>query len=176
MNKKNKKKDIILFGDKIQYESVTSIEREEIIENLSKHNYIESMNLVKKMIKFNIEYIMENTQEIKEEKTNKKKDINKENEKEEIENLNPKLLLNFAKITMDDLYKLTIEKIISTYLYYQEYFSNILLAMHIYIKLNYLDKVQHTLLFLKSEMDLNKFSEINQIIIKFMVQNENNIE
>ena len=176
MNKKNKKKDIILFGDKIQYESVTSVEREEILETLSKHNYIESMNLVKKMIKFNIEYIMENTQEIKEEKTNKKKDINKENEKEELEQLNPKLLLNFAKITMDDLYKLTIEKIISTYLYYQEYFSNILLAMHIYIKLNYLDKVQHTLLFLKSEMDLNKFSEINQIIIKFMVQNENNIE
>ena len=106
MNKKNKKKDIILFGDKIQYESVTSVEREEILESLSKHNYIESMNLVKKMIKFNIEYIMENTQEIKEEKTNKKKDINKENEKEELENLNPKLLLNFAKITMDDLYKL----------------------------------------------------------------------
>ena len=76
MNKKNKKKDIILFGDKIQYESVTSVEREEILESLSKHNYIESMNLVKKMIKFNIEYIMENTQEIKEEKTNKKKDSN----------------------------------------------------------------------------------------------------
>ena len=134
------------------------------------------------MIKTNIEFIMENTQEIKEEKTNKRKDYNKETEKEkekeELEKLgqNEKPLINFAKISVDDLHKLTIEKIISTYLYFQEYFSNILLIIHIYVKMNYLDKIMQTLLLLKSEMDQNKFYEINQLIIKFMVQNENNIE
>ena len=42
--------------------------------------------------------------------------------------------------------------------------------------MNLLDKINSTLMLLKSEMELNKFTEINQIIIKFMVQNENNIE
>ena len=79
-------------------------------------------------------------------------------------------------MTIDDLYKKTIEKIINTFLHFEEYFSNILLAIHIYTKINATDKIQRTLHFLKREMTLNKFSEINQIIIQFMVQNENNIE
>ena len=173
----NNKKDLISFGDKITYSPVTSEKRDNVLEYLSKHKYLEAINIAKQMIKLNIEFIQENTQEIKLEKNNKRKDLNKENEKskEEIV-LNEKLLLNFAKISMDDLHKLTIEKIISTYLYFQEYFSNILLIIHLYIKMNYIDKIYQTFLFLKSEMELNKFSEVNQIIVKFMVQNENNIE
>ena len=175
----NNKKDLILFGDKITFESVTSEQREKIFEYFIQHNYIESMNLIRQMIKMNIEYIMENTQEIKEEKHIKKKENTKEQGKEEADKLNApinKPLLNFAKMSMDDLNKLKIEKIITTYLYYQEYFSNILLVAHIYIKMNYLDKISHILFFLKNEMEQNKFCEIVNIIIKFMVQNENNIE
>ena len=173
----NAKKDLISFGDKITYSPVTSEKRDNVLECLSQLKYIEAITFAKQMIKSNIEFIMENTQEIKQEKNNKRKDPNKENDKNKEENvLNEKPLLNFAKISMDDLHKLTIEKIISTYLYYQEYFSNILLIIHIYIKMNYLEKIYQTFLFLKSEMELNKFSEVNQIIIKFMVQNENNIE
>ena len=176
--KTNPKKDIITFGDKITYEPFTYEQREEIIECMSQNRYLEAIYLVKKMIKTNIEYILENTQEIKEEKTNKRREQNKKNEKEELDNLasNEKPLINLAKITNDDLHKLTIEKIISTYLYYQEYFSNILLIIHIYLKMNFLDRIYRTLMLLKSEMELNKFYEINQLIIKFMVQNENNIK
>ena len=174
----NNKKDLILFGDEITFESVTAEQREKIFEYYIQHNYIESMNLIRQMIKSNIDFIMENTQEIKEEKNIKKKDNTKEQEKEEdkLNAQNKKPLLNFAKMPMDDLNKLTIEKIISTYLYYQEYFSNILLVVHIYIKMNYLDKIFHILFFLKNEMEQNKFCEIINIIIKFMIQNENNIE
>ena len=176
--KTNPKKDLITFGDKITYEPFTYEQREEIIECMSQNRYLEAIYLVKKMIKTNIEYILENTQEIKEEKTNKRREQNKKNEKEELDNLasNEKPLINLAKITNDDLHKLTIEKIISTYLYYQEYFSNILLIIHIYLKMNFLDRIYRTLMLLKSEMELNKFYEINQLIIKFMVQNENYIK
>ena len=178
--KTNIKKDIISFGDEITYSPVTSEKRDDILDLIMQRRYVEAINSVKQMIKTNIEFIMENTQEIKEEKNNKRKEYNKEieKEKEEADKLasNEKPLINLAKIALDDLHKLTIEKIISTYLYFQEYFSNILLIIHLYIKMNLLDKINSTLMLLKSEMELNKFTEINQIIIKFMVQNENNIE
>ena len=117
----NAKKDLISFGDKITYSPVTSEKRDNVLEFLSQLKYIEAITFAKQMIKSNIEFIMENTQEIKQEKNNKRKDPNKENDKNKEENvLNEKPLLNFAKISMDDLHKLTIEKIISTYLYYQE--------------------------------------------------------
>ena len=178
--KTNIKKDIISFGDEITYSPVTSEKRDDILDLIIQRRYVEAINSVKQMIKTNIEFIMENTQEIKEEKNNKRKEYNKEieKEKEEADKLasNEKPLINLAKIALDDLHKLTIEKIISTYLYFQEYFSNILLIIHLYIKMNLLDKINSTLMLLKSEMELNKFTEINQIIIKFMVQNENNIE
>ena len=174
--KSNPKKDVILFGDKISFEPVTSIQREEVFDLIGKNKYLEALISVKKMIKINIDFITENTQEIKKEKNNKKKELTKEKEIEKEENIKEKILINFSKISMDDLYKLSIEKIISTYLYYQEYFSNILLVIHLYLKLNLLDKINRTLLFLKREMDLNKFSDINKMIIKFMVQNESNIE
>ena len=180
MKKLSIKKDVILFGDKITFESVTTDQREEILEYLSRNKYIDAMNLAKQMIKSNIEFLKENTQEIPKEKTNKRKDTSKESQKEEPEkhntSVNIKPLINFGEISFDDLYKYTIEKIISTYLYYQEYFSNILLAIHLYIKLNHLEKVYHVLNFLRNEMESMKFCEINQMIIKFMVQNENNIE
>ena len=180
MKKLSIKKDVILFGDKIAFQSITSNQREEILELLSRNKYLEAMNLTKQMIKSNIEFLKENTQEIPKEKSNKKKDGTKEPQKEEIEkhntSTNLKPLINFGEISIDDLYKYTIEKIISTYLYYQEYFSNILLVIHLYIKLNYLEKVYRVLNFLKNEMESIKFCEINQMIIKFMVQNENNIE
>ena len=180
MKKLSIKKDVILFGDKISFQSITSNQREEILELLSRNKYLEAMNLTKQMIKSNIEFLKENTQEIPKEKSNKKKDGTKEPQKEEIEkhntSTNLKPLINFGEISIDDLYKYTIEKIISTYLYYQEYFSNILLVIHLYIKLNYLEKVYRVLNFLKNEMESIKFCEINQMIIKFMVQNENNIE
>ena len=174
--KSNPKKDVILFGDKISFEPVTSSQREEVFDLIGKNKYLEALISVKKMIKINIDFITENTQEIKKEKNNKKKELTKEKEIEKEENIKEKILINFSKISMDDLYKLSIEKIISTYLYYQEYFSNILLVIHLYLKLNLLDKINRTLLFLKREMDLNKFSDINKMIIKFMVQNESNIE
>ena len=173
----------ILFGDEIKFESKTAEKRKEIFEYLSQEKYFEALNLVNSIIKENIEFISENTQEIIEEKANKRKDFDKEKEKdkekEDIQKngtFREKMLLNFAKISTDDLYKKTIEKIISTFLYFEEYFSNILLTLHIYTKINSRDKIQRTLYFLKREMTLNKFSEINQIIIQFMVQNENNIE
>ena len=173
----------ILFGDEIKFESKTAEKRKEIFEYLSQEKYFEALNLVNSIIKENIEFISENTQEIIEEKANKRKDFDKEKEKdkekEDIQKngtFREKMLLNFAKISTDDLYKKTIEKIISTFLYFEEYFSNILLTLHIYTKMNSRDKIQRTLYFLKREMTLNKFSEINQIIIQFMVQNENNIE
>ena len=173
----------ILFGDAIIFESKTAEKRKEIFEYLSQEKYFEALNLVNSIIKENIEFISENTQEIIEEKANKRKDFDKEKEKdkekEDIQKngtFREKMLLNFAKISTDDLYKKTIEKIISTFLYFEEYFSNILLTLHIYTKINSRDKIQRTLYFLKREMTLNKFSEINQIIIQFMVQNENNIE
>ena len=162
----NAKKDLISFGDKITYSPVTSEKRDNVLECLSQLKYIEAITFAKQMIKSNIEFIMENTQEIKQEKNNKRKDPNKENDKNKEENvLNEKPLLNFAKISMDDLHKLTIEKIISTYLYYQEYFSNILLIIHIYIKMNYLEKIYQTFLFLKSEMELNKFINVKKFIL-----------
>ena len=174
--KTNIKKDIISFGDEITYSPVTSEKRDDILDLIMQHRYVEAINSVKQMIKTNIEFIMENTQEIKEEKNNKRKETEKEKEEAEKFASNEKPLINLAKIALDDLHKLTIEKIISTYLYFQEYFSNILLIIHLYIKMNLLDKINSTLMLLKSEMELNKFTEINQIIIKFMVQNENNIE
>ena len=174
---------IILFGDKIEFESETSEKRKEVFEYLSQEKYFEALDLVNSIIKINIEYILENTQEIIEEKNIKRKDVDKEKEKEKEKediqnntNSKEKSLINFAKLSLDDLYKKTIEKIISTHLYFEEYFSNILLAIHIYTKINSRDKIFRTLQFLKREMVLNKFSEINQIIIQFMVQNENNIE
>ena len=174
--KTNIKKDIISFGDEITYSPVTSEKRDDILDLIMQHRYVEAINSVKQMIKTNIEFIMENTQEIKEEKNNKRKETEKEKEEAEKFASNEKPLINLAKIALDDLHKLTIEKIISTYLYFQEYFSNILLIIYLYIKMNLLDKINSTLMLLKSEMELNKFTEINQIIIKFMVQNENNIE
>ena len=179
MKKLSIKKDVILFGDKITFQSVTSNQREEILECLSRNKYLDAMNLAKQMIKSNIEFLRENTQEKPKEKINKRKDGTKEIQKEEPEkqiSTNLKLLINFGEISIDDLYTYTIEKIISTYLYYQEYFSNILLIIHLYIKLNYLEKVYRVLNFLKNEIESIKFCEINQMIIKFMVQNENNIE
>lgn len=179
MKKLSIKKDVILFGDKITFQSVTSNQREEILECLSRNKYLDAMNLAKQMIKSNIEFLRENTQEKPKEKISKRKDGTKEIQKEEPEkqiSSNLKPLINFGEISIDDLYKYTIEKIISTYLYYQEYFSNILLTIHLYIKLNYLEKVYRVLNFLKNEMESIKFCEINQMIIKFMVQNENNIE
>ena len=179
MKKLSIKKDIILFGDKITFQPVTSKQRDEILEYLSRNKYMEAMNLAKQMIKLNIEYIKENTQEIIKEKPNKRKESTKELQKEESEKQTThiiKPLINFGEISFDDLYKYSIEKIISTYLYYQEYFSNILLVIHLYIKLNHLEKVYRALNFLKNEMDSIKYCDLNQIIIKFMVQNENNIE
>ena len=179
MKKLSIKKDIILFGDKITFHPVTSKQRDEILECLSRNKYMEAMNLAKQMIKLNIEYLKENTQEIIKEKPNKRKESTKELQKEESEKQTThiiKPLINFAEISFDDLYKYSIEKIISTYLYYQEYFSNILLVIHLYIKLNHLEKVYRALNFLKNEMDSIKYCDLNQIIIKFMVQNENNIE
>ena len=123
MKKLSIKKDVILFGDKIAFQSITSNQREEILELLSRNKYLEAMNLTKQMIKSNIEFLKENTQEIPKEKSNKKKDGTKEPQKEEIEkhdtSTNLKPLINFGEISIDDLYKYTIEKIISTYLYYQ---------------------------------------------------------
>ena len=179
MKKLSIKKDIILFGDKITFQPVTSKQRDEILEYLSRNKYMEAMNLAKQMIKLNIEYIKENTQEIIKEKPNKRKESTKELQKEESEKQTThiiKPLINFGEISFDDLYKYSIEKIISTYLYYQEYFSNILLVIHLYIKLNHLEKVYRALNFLKNEMDSIKYCDLNQIIIKFMVQNENNID
>ena len=184
MQKQNQKNiPSIIFGDVITYESEAIEKRKEVYEYLSKEKYIEALNLINTIIKTNIEYILENTQEIIEEKINKRKDAEKEKEKEKekeeikrMESMKQKKLLNFAKLSIDDLYKKTIEKIISTHLYFEEYYSNILLAIHIYTKINSRDKIQRTLQFLKREMIINKFSEINQIIIQFMVQNENNIE
>ena len=179
MKKQSIKKDIILFGDKITFQPVTSKQRDEILEYLSRNKYMEAMNLAKQMIKLNIEYIKENTQEIIKEKPNKRKESTKELQKEESEKQTThiiKPLINFGEISFDDLYKYSIEKIISTYLYYQEYFSNILLVIHLYIKLNHLEKVYRALNFLKNEMDSIKYCDLNQIIIKFMVQNENNID
>ena len=184
MQKINQKKiPIILYGDEIIFKTETIEKRKEVFELLSQDKYFEALNVVNTIIKTNIEYILENTEEIIEEKGNKRKDLDKEKEKEkekeDIQKNGPikeKLLLNFAKLSIDDLYKKTIEKIISTFLYFEEYFSNILLAIHIYTKINFRDKIQRTLYFLKREMTINKFSEINQIIIQFMIQNENNIE
>ena len=184
MQKINQKNiPIILYGDEIIFKSETNEKRKEVFELLSQDKYFEALNVVNIIIKTNIEYILENTEEIIEEKGNKRKDLDKEKEKEkekeDIQKNGPikeKLLLNFAKLSIDDLYKKTIEKIISTFLYFEEYFSNILLAIHIYTKINFRDKIQRTLYFLKREMTINKFSEINQIIIQFMIQNENNIE
>jgi hypothetical protein len=175
---------IIIFGDKIVFESVTDEKRKEVFELLSQEKYYEALTLVNSIIKMNIEYILENTQEIIEEKNikrkeDKEKEKEKEKEREEQQKkgtIKEKPLLHFAKLSLDDLYKKSIEKIISTHLYFEEYFSNILLAIHIYTKINSRDKIQRTLHFLKREMIINKFSEINQIIIQFMVQNENNIE
>ena len=183
MQKQNQKNiPSITFGDVIAYESEAIEKRKEVYEYLSKEKYIEALNLINTIIKTNIEYILENTQEIIEEKINKRKDAEKEKEKEKekeeikrMESMKQKNLLNFDKLSIDDLYKKTIEKIISTHLYFEEYYSNILLAIHIYTKINSRDKIQRTLQFLR-EMIINKISEINQIIIQFMVQNENNIE
>ena len=180
--KKDKQNNVvnILFGDKIVFESVTAEKRKVVFEYLSKGKYSEALDLVNSIIKMNIEYISENTQEIVEKVINKKKeDKEKDKEKEDLQKsgtIKEKPLIHFAKISLDDLYKKTIEKIISTHLYFQEYYSNILLAIHIYTKINSRDKIQRTLLFLKREMLINKYSEINQIIIQFMIQNENNIE
>ena len=81
-NTNNKNIPIILFGDKIKFESKTAEKRKEVFEFLSKEKYFEALNLINGIIKENIEYILENTQEIIEEKTNKKKDIEKEKEKD----------------------------------------------------------------------------------------------
>ena len=179
MKKSIIKKDLILFGDKITYQPVTSKQREQVLEYLSRTRYIDAMNLLNQMIKTNIEYLRENTQEIPKEKPNKRKDVNKEVQKQEIEkktSVTLKPLINFCEIPIDDFYKYSIEKVISTYLYYQEYFSNILLSIHLYIKQNHLEKVYRVLNFLKNEMESIKFCDIIQMIIKFMIQNENNIE
>ena len=170
---------VIVFGDSIIFKSNTIEKRKEVFELLSQEKYFEALNLVNSIIKENIEFIFENTEEIIEEKSNKRKDLDKDKDKEDIQKKSlpkEKLLLNFTKLSIDDLYKKSIEKIISTFLYFEEYFSNILLAIHIYTKINASDKIQRTLNFLKREMTLNKFSEINQIIIQFLNQNENNIE
>ena len=182
-NNANNQKNIpsILFGDEIIFESDSIEKRKEVFEYLTQEKYIEALNLVNSLIKANIEYIIENTQEVIEEKNNKRKEMDKDKEKEKEEiaksgTFKEKPLINFARTTIDDLYKKSIEKIISTHLYFEEYYSNILLAIHIYTKINSRDKIQRTLQFLKREMALNKFCEINQMIIQFMVQNENNIE
>ena len=183
MQNNNQNIPIILFGDTIEFESKTAEKRKEVFEYLSQEKYFEALDLINIIIKENIEFILENTQEIKEEKITKKKDMDKEKEKEKekeeikkMDTLKEKMLINFSKISNDDLYKKTIEKILSTFLYFEEYFSNILLTLHIYTKINSRDKIHRTLQFLKREMVVNKFSEINQVIIQFMIQNENNIE
>ena len=88
MKKQSIKKDIILFGDKITFQPVTSKQRDEILEYLSRNKYMEAMNLAKQMIKLNIEYIKENTQEIIKEK-NLQKSFKKKNQKSR-----PLILLN----------------------------------------------------------------------------------
>ena len=72
--KTNIKKDIISFGDEITYSPVTSEKRDDILDLIMQHRYVEAINSVKQMIKTNIEFIMENTQEIKEEKNNKRQE------------------------------------------------------------------------------------------------------
>ena len=67
----------IIFGDSIIFKSNTLEKRREVFDFLSQEKYFEALNLVNSIIQENIEFISENTEEIIEEKINKRKDFEK---------------------------------------------------------------------------------------------------
>ena len=128
----------------IKYQSQYNTERKNIMIYINKKRYIDALKESNILIEKNVKDLLKNLETYK------------------IINMN----------TIDKLNKFIIEDLIQSYLYYEEYFSNILLSILIYSLIKSRDKVERTLSRLLSELDFYKFNLLTEHIILYMLQKE----
>ena len=128
----------------IQYKSQYNTERKNIMIYINKKRYIDALKESDTLIEKNVKDLLNNLEAYK------------------IINMN----------SIDKLNKFNIEDLIQSYLYYEEYFSNILLNILVYCLIKSRDKVERTLSRLISELDFYKFNLLTEHIILYMLQKE----
>ena len=129
----------------IKYKNIFTSDRNNIFTALKKHAYINALRYCSNLVKKNINNLLDF--------------------------ISKRKIINFSSI--EKISKFRIEEFINSYLYYEEYFSNILLNIHIYILIKSKDKVFRILNRLIREMETYNYSRVTEHIILTLGEQEN---
>ena len=128
----------------IKYKTNFTNDRINIFTALKKHAYINALKYSLGLVRKNINNLLEN--------------------------ISKRKIINFSSI--EKISKFRIDEFINSYLYYEEYFSNILLNIHIYTLIKSKDKVSRTLNRLIKEMETYNYAKVTEHIILHIEDSE----